>query len=54
MGVLAVVALVGRLVALFALLMLVPLAFAWVGRDGGRDARSCLGTLVTAGGRRAR
>ncbi|HSW23748.1 MAG TPA: potassium transporter TrkG, partial [Burkholderiaceae bacterium] len=42
------VALVGRLVALFALFMLVPFAFAWVGRDGGETA-FLLGTLVTAG-----
>jgi trk system potassium uptake protein len=35
---LAVVALVGRLAMLFALLMLVPLAFAWVGRDGAEGA----------------
>jgi trk system potassium uptake protein TrkH len=38
LGLLAVVALVGRLVVLFALLMLVPLAFAVVGDDAGRDA----------------
>jgi len=48
MGVLAVVALVGRLIALFALFMLVPLAFAWVGRDGGETA-FLFGMLVTAG-----
>ncbi|HEY6512474.1 MAG TPA: potassium transporter TrkG [Burkholderiaceae bacterium] len=48
MGVLAVVALVGRLVALFALFMLVPLAFAWVGRDGGQSG-FLFGTLATAG-----
>ncbi len=34
MGALAVLALVGRIVALFALMMAVPLAFAWVQRDG--------------------
>jgi trk system potassium uptake protein TrkH len=38
MGLLSVVALVGRLVVLFALLMLVPLAFAVVSGDAGRDA----------------
>jgi trk system potassium uptake protein TrkH len=48
MGVLAVVALVGRLIALFALFMLVPLAFAWAGRDGGEMA-FLFGMLVTAG-----
>src|SRR5688500_4044084 len=48
MGSLAVVALVGRLVVLFALLMLVPLAFALVGGDGGERA-FLLGTLATAG-----
>jgi trk system potassium uptake protein TrkH len=48
MGVLAVVALVGRLVSLFALFMLVPLAFAWVGRDGAEFA-FLAGALVTAG-----
>jgi trk system potassium uptake protein TrkH len=36
MGALAVVAMVGRLVVLFALLMGVPLAFAVVGEDGAR------------------
>jgi trk system potassium uptake protein len=35
---LAVVALVGRLAMLFALLMVVPLAFAWGGRDGAEGA----------------
>lgn len=37
---LAVIALVGRLIVLFALLMLVPLGFAWVGGapDGGESA----------------
>jgi trk system potassium uptake protein len=34
MGALAVVSLVGRIVMLFALMMLVPLAFSWVQRDG--------------------
>ena len=38
MSPLAVVALVGRMVVLFALLMLVPLAFAWGGRDGAQQA----------------
>ncbi|HEY6136063.1 MAG TPA: potassium transporter TrkG [Rubrivivax sp.] len=38
MGTLAVVALVGRMVLLFALLTLVPLAFALVGGDGAADA----------------
>ncbi len=38
MGILAVVALVGRMVTLFAVLMLVPLAFAWLGHDGGERA----------------
>ena len=45
---LAVVALVGRLVALFAAFMLVPLAFAVIGHDGGQRAFA-LSTLVTAG-----
>jgi trk system potassium uptake protein TrkH len=48
MGSLAVVALVGRLIVLFALLMLVPLAFAVVGGDGGERA-FVFGTLGTAG-----
>ncbi|MCM0608871.1 MAG: TrkH family potassium uptake protein [Ideonella sp. WA131b] len=34
MGMLAVLALIGRIVALFALMMLVPLGFAWVQADG--------------------
>src|SRR5512139_2195510 len=34
----AVVALVGRLVVLFALLMLVPLGFAWYDHDRGEHA----------------
>lgn len=37
MGALAVVAMVGRMVVLFALLMGVPLAFAVVGEDGARE-----------------
>jgi len=48
MGALAVVALVGRLVATFSLFMLVPLAFAWVGHDGGQHAFFGA-TLFTAG-----
>jgi trk system potassium uptake protein len=35
---LAVVALVGRMVVLFAMLLLVPLAFAWLGDDGAQRA----------------
>ncbi|MDE2453874.1 MAG: TrkH family potassium uptake protein [Burkholderiales bacterium] len=38
MGTLAVVALVGRMVVLFALLMLVPLAFAFGGHDAAQPA----------------
>jgi trk system potassium uptake protein TrkH len=45
---LAVVALVGRLVMLFALLMLVPLGFAWVQQDDGQRAFA-ISTAVTAG-----
>jgi trk system potassium uptake protein len=37
MAALAVLALVGRIVALFALMMVVPLGFAWVQRDGMVD-----------------
>jgi trk system potassium uptake protein len=37
MGLLAVLALIGRIVALFALMMLVPLGFAWVQADGMKD-----------------
>jgi len=44
MGVLAVVALVGRMVLLFSLLTLVPLAFAWIGQDEAQTA------FVTAAG----
>jgi trk system potassium uptake protein len=47
MGSLAVVALVGRLVVLFALLMLIPLAFGVVGGDAGRSA-FVWSTAVTA------
>ncbi|MCY7315624.1 MAG: TrkH family potassium uptake protein [Rubrivivax sp.] len=48
MGTLAVVALVGRMVLLFALLMLVPLAFALIGQDAAqRDfATAILLTLL--------
>ncbi len=59
---LAVVSLVGRIVVLFSLLMLLPLAFAWFGADGAARpfavsvlATSCIGLLVsvaTAGYRR--
>jgi trk system potassium uptake protein len=45
---LAVVALVGRLLVLFALLMLVPLAFAWFDHDRAERA-FMLSTLLTAG-----
>ena len=48
MGTLAVVALVGRLVVMFALLMLVPLGFAWVDDDRGASA-FVVATLGTAG-----
>jgi len=48
MGILSVVALIGRLVALFALLMLVPLAFAWIDHDRGERA-FVVSTLITAG-----
>jgi trk system potassium uptake protein TrkH len=47
MGSLAVVALVGRLVALFSLLMGVPLAFAVVGDDSGQHA-FVVATVATA------
>jgi len=50
MGALAVVALVGRLVVLFALLMLVPLAFAWVDHDRGEQAFAVSTTLTAAVG----
>ena len=43
----AVVALVGRLVVLFALLMLVPLVFAVVGGDAGQRAFA-IATPITA------
>ena len=48
MGTLAVVALVGRMVVLFALLMLVPLAFA-VGRHDAAESAFIQGTLITLG-----
>jgi len=47
MGLLAVVALVGRMIVLFALLTLVPLAFAWFGHDGA-EAAFITATVVTA------
>jgi trk system potassium uptake protein TrkH len=47
MGLLAVVALVGRLVVLFAAIMLVPLAFAWADHDRGEHA-FIVSTVVTA------
>lgn len=43
---LAVIALVGRMVVLFALLMLVPLGFAWFGQDAAQEAFA-VGTAVT-------
>lgn len=46
MGALAVIALVGRMVLLFSLLTLVPLAFAWIGRDAAQQAFTTA-TLVT-------
>ncbi|MDP3613080.1 MAG: potassium transporter TrkG, partial [Rubrivivax sp.] len=48
MGALAVSALVGRMVVLFALLMLVPLAFAVLGGDEGQTAftTAAIATLV--------
>ncbi len=48
MGTLAVVALVGRMVALFALLMLVPLAFAVFRHDPAEDA-FVIATATTGG-----
>jgi trk system potassium uptake protein TrkH len=47
MGALAVLALVGRMVVLFALLLLVPLAFA-VGRHDDAERAFIIATLVTA------
>src|SRR6185503_5799270 len=47
MGLFAVVALVGRLVVLFALLMVVPLLFAWFDHDRAERA-FVLSTLITA------
>jgi trk system potassium uptake protein TrkH len=51
MGALAVIALVGRMVLLFSLLTLVPLAFAWIGRDAGQQAftTAALVTFVAGG-----
>ena len=46
MGLLPVVALIGRMVVLFALLTLVPLAFSWFNRDGAQSA-FITATLVT-------
>ena len=46
---LAVIALVGRIVVMFALLMLLPLAFAWFGHDGAEHA-FIVATLATLGG----
>ena len=61
MGSLAVVALIGRLVLLFALLMLVPLAFALAGTDPAEQAfltaagiTVLCGALMTLGTRRFR
>ncbi len=48
MGILAVVALVGRMVLLFALLTLVPLGFAWANHDGAESA-FIVASLVTFG-----
>jgi trk system potassium uptake protein len=48
MSPLAVVALVGRMVALFALLMLVPLGFAWWDHDRGEQA-FVTATIITFG-----
>ena len=48
MGALAVVALVGRMVVLFALLMLVPLGFALVEHDAAEEP-FIVATLVTLG-----
>jgi trk system potassium uptake protein TrkH len=46
MGTLAVVALVGRMVLIFSMLTLVPLAFAWYDHDRG-EAAFTTATLVT-------
>jgi trk system potassium uptake protein TrkH len=45
---LAVVSLVGRIVVMFALLMLLPLAFAWFGHDGA-EYPFAVSTLATLG-----
>ena len=50
MGALAVVALVGRIVTLFALLMLVPLAFAVLGHDDAERAFVVATSLTAAAG----
>ena len=51
MGTLAVFALVGRIVMMFALLMAVPLAFAVAGGDGGQMVfTAALVTTFAAGG----
>ncbi|MFN0184228.1 MAG: TrkH family potassium uptake protein [Aquabacterium sp.] len=47
---LPVIGLVGRLVVLFALMMLVPLAFAFGGRDGGEAAFTAGIAITLAGG----
>lgn len=48
MTVLAIIALVGRMVVLFAFMMLVPLAFAWVDHDRGKHA-FVVATAITFG-----
>ena len=50
MGTLAVVALVGRLVVLFALLQLLPLGFALAGQDGAQAAFATAAALTLAAG----
>ena len=50
MGTLAVVALVGRMVGLFALLMLLPLAFALAGGDAAVQAFAASTALTAAAG----
>jgi hypothetical protein len=46
---LPVFAVVGRMVMLFALLMLVPLAFAWFGGDGRKGLHADGASLLTPG-----
>ena len=46
---LAVVSLVGRIVVLFALLMLLPLAFAWFGGHDAAQHAFFVSTLTTFG-----